>query len=257
MPTSSPISERPTAEQPDLRHALLSARADHAWWSSLEARATLSYALTSLSPLATRLRMDPADALSHAFEVWVSLPAGTLEEESVDLWAYTRAAVRRRLDREDEAARKITSINGIRRVDASGLGSFTSLDSVDIAYPALDSDEPARPASDPADAPVLAALEHVLILAGLDEDQRIVLTDALADIASTAPSKRACIAHATSAREMFDTPLDEQRWKNLVEVLLGTPSGKPGILDLARAGHPAPAMEPHISPRLMNMMVAA
>jgi hypothetical protein len=260
MPTTPLLSDRPiAAPEPDLRSALLSARHNHAFWSSQAASDLLRYAEASLRPIALRTQADPSDALSHAYEIWATLPLSTVEDPTTDLWAYTRAAVRRSLDREDEAARKATSTAGIRRDSARYFEGFTSLDDIELGYTQAtdhDDDDTETPL-DVRSANAMSALEQVLVLAGFDEDQRVSLVDVIADIVTTSPSVRASIARAESVRELFEPQLSEAQWKSLIEVILGTPAGKPGILELAGAGHPAPAMEAHVSNRLMNVLAVA
>lgn len=256
-----PISfgDRPHAE-PDLRAALITARRNPRYWGTPEGRALLTHATNVLRPLAVRTQADPADALSHAYEVWAQLPENTLTDDTVELWAYTRSAVRRRLDREDEAARKVTSVAGTRRSDARELEGFTALDSIDIGYdPFADTDDTPTPAphADPRTADALAALEQVLVMVGFTEPDRTSLVDVFADIVSTAPSLRASIVRAEGVREMFATHLDEHAWRSLVEIILGTRSGHPGIIALAAVGHPAPSAEAHISARLMTLLCVA
>jgi hypothetical protein len=252
------FGDRPHAD-PDLRATLLAARQDPRHWNTPAGRALLAHATTALRPLALRTHADPADALSHAYEVWAQLPDATLADDTVDLWAYTRAAVRRSLDREEEAARKITSVAGIRRSAARDLEGFTSLDSIEVAYDAFPDDDHAStaPLVDPRTGHSLAALEHVLVMAGFTEPDRTALVDVFADLVTTAPSVRASLVRAESVRDMFATHLSESAWRALVEIILGTRAGQPGIIALAATGHPAPAMAPHISTRLMSLLSVA
>lgn len=239
-----------------LRTGLLCARSDRSWWSTPAGRTLLEQTAHTLRPLALRLGMDEADALSHAFEVWSRLPEQVLADESTDLWAYTRAAVRRALNREDEAARKVTSTAGSRRSDTRDMGRLVSLDGIDIGYdPADTDDEPA--VHDPRRVRALAALTSVLVLAGLSPAERDIAIDTLGDIAATAPSPRARIDRAGAAHALFADRFTPAQWTSLAETVLGTAAGKPGILALAAAGHPAPATEPHLSVRLTPLLAAA
>lgn len=243
----------PTTAEPNLRHAISSARADHAWWSTPEARTVLEAILTKLTPLAHRLHADPADALSHAFEVWVKLDDDFIADETVDLWAYTCTAVRHALEREEEAARKVTSAATVRRTATRAARGTTTLDDADApvtGHPDTDT----VPVIDARTLRAKAALEQVLTLAGFDDDQRVIVIDVLSDALAGSPSARASIARAEQLHDVIDTPLSARQWKTLIEVLLGTPAGKPGVVQLAASGHPAPAIEPHISTRLLSLI---
>lgn len=245
--------------EPNLRSTLLAASTDHSVWSTPTARVVLDHALTTLRPIALRLQADPADALSYAFETWMGMSADTIADESIDLWAYTRAAVRRCLDREDEAGRRATSVAGLRRAGTRDIDVTTGIDGIDLAYEHIDieSDDDTAPSDDPRTARALAALEQVLTMAGFSPDQRTVLVDVFADLVASSPSQRASIERALSVRELIAPTISEPQWRNLVEVILGTPAGNPGILALAGDGHPAPAMEKHISSRLLAVLTLA
>ena len=244
--------------EPNLRSTLLAATTDHGHWSTPAARVVLDYALTTLRPIALRLQTDPADALSYAFETWMNMAPVTIADESIDLWAYTRAAVRRSLDREDEAGRRGTSVAGLRRAGTRDIDVTTGIDGIDLAYDhvGIDAEEPAT-TDDPRAPRALAALEQVLTMAGFSPDQRTVLVDVFADLVATSPSARASIDRALSVRELIAPTIGEVQWRNLVEVILGTPAGLPGVLALAGDGHPAPAMEGHISSRLLAVLTLA
>lgn len=245
------------APSPNLREALLAARANHGYWSTSAARAILDHALTSVRPVALRLGADPADALSYAFETWAGISEETLADEGVDLWAYTRSAVRRALDREDEARRRSTSIASLRRTGTRDINVTTGIDGIDIAYNHVGLEEDPEPTVDPRATRARAALEQVLILAGLTDDQRTILVDVLADLLAGSPSQRASIERALGVRELVAPNLGPRQWRNLVEVILGTTSGDPGVIALSASGHPAPAMEPHISRRLLAALTLA
>lgn len=242
---------------PNLRAALSSAALDHRYWSSPEARLILDHALNDLRPIALRLNADPADALSHAFEAWMGMSAQTRSDETIDLWAYTRTAVRRSLDREDEANRRGTSVAALRRSGVRDTDITTGTDGIDIGYEHVGVDQPAPAAIDPRATRARAAVEQVLTLAGLTDEQCTILLDVFADLASTSPSWRAAIDRALTVRDVISTETTDAQWRTLVEVILGTPAGLPGVMALAGAGHPAPAMEPHISTRLMSLLTSA
>ena len=246
----------PTIAELDLRSAILNSRADHRWWSTPDARTLLAAVLDALTPIARRVNADPADALSYAFEVWVGLSDELLADETVDLVAYTRTAVRHLLDREDEAARKITSAAAVRRAGTRAAQGFTALDDTDLAAPADDDvDEPHE--LDPRSVRAGVALEQVLVMAGFNADQRLIVIDVLSDALDGSPSARASIARAEAVHDVIDSHLTAAQWRILVEVILGTPAGKPGIVQLAASGHPAPAIEPHISTRLVDLLAGA
>lgn len=250
MPTHTPNA-------PDLRSALTLANDDHAFWSTHEGRIVLSHALTSLRPLALRVNADPADALSYAWEAWVSMSPAVLADAAVDLWAYTRAAVRRSLDRDDEANRRGLSVGELRRAGAREVEITTGIDGIDIAYRHVDAETTPEPASDPRGPQAMEALEQVLTLAGFTTNQRIVLIDVFADLVGNSPSRRASIERALAVHELVAPHLEEPQWRSLVEVILGTAAGRPGVMALAGAGHPAPAMEPHISANLLSIIAVA
>ena len=246
-----------TSFEPNLRAALHSASIDHSYWSTPAARVILDHALASLRPIALRLQADPADALSYAFETWMSMSAETLADEDADLWAYTRAAVRRCLDREDEANRRGVSVSGLRRAGGRDIDITTGLDGIDIGYDHVGLDDEPVHAIDPRASRARAALEQVLVLAGFTEDQRTILIDVFADLIAGSPSPRASIDRAVAVRDLIAPSTSEQQWRNLVEVILGTPAGLPGVMALAGNGHPAPAMESHISSRLLAAVTLA
>lgn len=244
--------------EPNLRSALIASSSDASFWSSPEARSVLDHAHTVLRPIALRLQADPADALSYAFETWKGMSAETIADDDIDLWAYTRAAVRRCLDREDEARRRATSVAGLRRSGTRDIDVTIGIDGIDIGYDHVGIDrEELAPAGDARTSSALAALEQVLIMAGLTPDERTVLIDVFADLISSSPSTRASIDRALSVRELVAPTIGEHEWRNLVEVILGTPAGLPGVIKLAGDGHPAPALEAHISSRLMAVLALA
>lgn len=243
--------------EPNLRAALNSAAVDPNYWESPTGRVILDHALDSLRPLALRFHADPADALSHAFETWMGMPAATLTDGDADLWAYTRAAVRRCLAHEEEANRRGMSVAGIRRSGARDIDITTGIDGIDVGYDPAASSETPEPTLDLRSSRAQAALEQVLLITGLTEDQRSILIDVFADLVETSPSPRSSIDRAIATRDIIAPDMAEGQWRNLVEVILGTPAGLPGVLALAGNGHPAPAMEPHISSRLMGVLALA
>jgi len=240
---------------PSLRHAIITARTDPAWWSTPDARAVLADALDRLTPLARRTGADPADALSYAFEVWVTLDDELLADETCDLWAYTSAAVRRALEREEEAARKITSAATVRRAATRAAAGVTGIDDTDLA--ASEGERIEAPTVDPRNVRAKAALDQVLTMAGFDDAHRLIFIDVVSDALTGSPSPRASIARAEQCHTVIGGHLTAHQWKTLIEVILGTPAGLPGVVQLAAAGHPAPAVEPHISGRLLTLITAA
>lgn len=242
---------------PNLHAALTAAAADHSYWSTPAARAVLDYALATLRPIALRSHADPADALSYAFEAWMGMAEETLADENADLWAYTRAAVRRSLDREDEANRRSTSVAALRRTGTRDVEITTGIDGIDIGYDHVGLDDEPEHIIDPRAVRARAALEQVLTLAGFTEDQRTIVIDVFADLIAGAPSTRAAIDRAVSVRELVAPHVGDRAWRNLVEVILGTSADLPGVMALAASGHPAPAMEKHISSRLLSVVTLA
>jgi len=243
----------PTAE-PNLRHAILAGREDHAWWSTPAARLVLDSVLELLTPLALRVGADPADALSYAFEVWLTFDDELLADEAADLWAYTCTAVRHALAREQEAARKVTSATAVRRTSTRAAAGVTSLDDNDLAADEVEYVEVS--VSDPRLVRAKAALDQVLTMAGFDEDGRLIVIDVLSDSLEGSLSARASIARAERVHTVVGAHLTGEQWRTLVEIILGTPAGLPGVVQLAAAGHPAPAVEPHISSRLLTLISA-
>lgn len=260
MPTMNLVGQNYSDETPDLRAAITQSRIDPTYWSSPAARSVLEHTYEALRPIAINAKADPADALSYAFEVWLGVNDITLADTSTDLWAYTRTAVRRALNHEDEAARKVTSVAGIRRVGSESFERASGSESFEQVYYAQhDLDQPEAEtgiADEHRGKRALDALNQILIMAGFDEDNRVLFTDVLADITEASPSNRTSINRLNSVRELFDVPLDEEQWASLVRILLGTDRGLSGILQLAAEGHPAPAAEPHIGHRLLTLMSA-
>lgn len=243
---------------PNLRAALIAAASDHGFWSTPEARNILEHALLVLRPIALRLSADPADAVSYAFEAWMGMTEETISDPDIDLWAYTRTAVRRSLDREDEANRRSTSVAALRRAGTRDIDVSTGIDGIDIGYEHVGiDDEPSPSTADPRAPRALVALQQVLTLAGFTGDQQTILIDVFADLITGAPTPRAGIDRAVSVRELVAPHIPESAWRNLVEVILGTPAGRPGVVALAGSGHPAPAMEQHISSRLLSVVTLA
>ncbi|SDH50756.1 hypothetical protein [Microbacterium sp. 77mftsu3.1] len=244
----------PTPAVPDLRTALDSATREPRWWSTPAARLVLEDALAALTPLARHFQADPADALSYAFEVWHTIAPELIVDENVDLWAYTRTAVHHALAREVTAAKKVTSTTAARRTDATALDLIVGLDGFDRGIdPFEDTDD--APVQLPAQgARALAALEQVLVAAGLSADDRAIFVDVFADIVASTDNIRTRLSRAEAVRDLLGTHLSVGQWKALCEIVLGTPGGRAGILRLTADGHPAPVMEPHVATRLMQLL---
>ncbi len=245
----------PTTARPDLREVVTAARSDHRHWSTPDARALFEVAVEKLAPVARRFGADPADALSHALEVWIFAPESVLADETCDLWAYTAQAVRHAFEAEAVANAKGTSAAAARRAHASSIRGLSSLDDIEVAYTPFDTDPDEQdPAVAATHAKALAVLDSVLVMVGFTLDQRAFFVDVLADIVAGSPSQRATLSRAQAVRDVVRPEMTPGQWKALTEIVFGTPTGKPGIIALAAAGHVAPAVEPHIASRIADAL---
>ncbi|MAL05492.1 MAG: hypothetical protein CMH36_01450 [Microbacterium sp.] len=242
--------------QLDARATLREIRARPDGWSTPSATALLREAREHLRPIAVSLKVDPDLALSYAFEAWASISELVLASPDLNLWAWTKQAVRRQLWREASAERKLTSAAGVRR---TGADIAVQVDRVDISVDALERVMPTAgidglpyetdetPVAPEAVHPALGVAAQFMIIAGLSVGQRERFLSSLADQVerSGGDPRRAAAALTRNPDPAF--PGSDEQWRALVSVILGTSRGKPGVLELTAQGHPAPARAEHIA----------
>ena len=240
---------------PDLIAVIRGARTTPGGWRTPAARQVLTEARRRLQWTAKECGTTPDDAVSHAFEVWMNASLELLEQPGLNMWAYTQKAVRNALQREQEAARKHVSATSVRHKSVREACSVAPIDDQNLTV-TVDHDEPRPPTLViPAEQRhAITTLNQVLIMAGFNADQRALFIDALATIVDESTSLRTAAARLTTSDIRHDYPLTASQWRALVAVMLGTQRGKPGMVELLGQGHPAPALAPHISAAMVEML---
>lgn len=211
--------------------------ADRRGWSGRAGRALLDAARQKLAPLAASVGADPADAAAAAWELWSSTDLADVESP----WAYTVAAVRRRLGREEHAARLLTSEHGLRRHGSDVKPSVVSSDreAAELPEPVV-ADESLRSRG-------ALSVRQVLVMAGVPASEATAVIAALLDSATRSSAASAAVDRLSRDRGMADRfGFSHTSWRALVTLTLGTTRGQPGLIELTHRGHPAPLQVEYI-----------
>ena len=211
--------------------------ADRRGWSGRAGRALLDAARTKLTPLATTLGADPADAATAAWELWSTTDLSQMDSP----WAYTVSAVRRRLGREEHAARLLTSEHGLRRHGAETKPSVVSSEQ-EIAEQTV----VARPDEALRGRGVLS-VRQVLVMSGMSVSEATSVIGALLESAARSSAASAAVDRLSRDDAMAQRfGFSRTRWRALVTLTLGTTRGQPGLIELTHRGHPAPLQVEYI-----------
>lgn len=243
-----------TISDADLAARLTTLRDDPSQWGTALGKEILAEARTRYASLATAAGLDPSDGATHAWQFWTQeMTDRQLAEKREGLWSFTGGAIRHGLRREATAHSRLTSTDALRRsgtMDAAEPVRFHTADELSPAA-ALTVD----PFEDRAEAPApvrgiggrqgIAAVRQLLVMAGLTPAQRdLIFEDIARHLTESASTQSAADKLRRSVTP--SVPLGDDRWKALVSLVLGSPKGAPGIVQLIGHGHPAPMSEPHI-----------
>jgi hypothetical protein len=151
-------------------------------WNSTLGRDLVGYLGVRLADIARKESMPREDAVCAAFEVFLN-PGF---ESADDAWGYTRHLVARRLGKENEAQRKLNSVENIRHVGIAGNDYFvrSSSDGLDD----LIQDLPTEAPSTSFRLPQLVFAVRFLTDAGFDADDAELAVDTLIDQAAASSS---------------------------------------------------------------------
>ncbi len=214
----------------------------HQGWNCDVARTLLKVAEHKLKPIARQAGLHPAEALTAAWELWRENDLDTVQSP----WAYTAAAVRRASRREDEAQRKLTSVQGLRRQGSADITILTL--PVDPSCQDDQSSQATRSLTHPA---VISA-RQCLIMAGLTprNADRVI-----AELTDQLPAT--CDRLSRNQTLADNAGLNHTQWRALIVLLLGTTRGRPGLMELVTRGHPNPIAHSYIRRASSRLLAVA
>ncbi len=240
------IGEPVTADSDEGLKLLLAHIHEHPQgWNCDAARTLLKVAENKLTPMVRKAGIRPAEALTAAWELWRNDNLSSTETP----WAYTAAVIRRAAGREDEAQRKMTSTQGLRR---RGFTDITIL----TMPPGLPPGRQAESDQGAPTHPAAIAARQCLIMAGLSPHHAdrvlIEMTDQLGKSGNLTATCDRLSRNSTIAAQ---AGLSHTQWRALVSLMLGTTRGRPGLMELVTRGHPNPLKYSYIrraSTRLLD-----
>lgn len=229
-------------------------RTDPSLWASPDGRRVLTEATSRYAALAVAAGLDRADGATHAWQFWTQeMTDAQLAEKRENIWSFTGGAIRRGLRKEAVAHSRLTSTEGLRRAGVAEAAEPVRFHTSDDLSPAAsltvdpfaDEEERTAPVRGIGGRSGIAAVSQMLARAGLTPAQRDLIFDDIARHLSTATTPQSA-ADRLRRTVTPPVPLGEYRWKALVSLVLGSPKGSPGLIQLIGDGHPNPMAEPHI-----------
>jgi hypothetical protein len=205
-----------------LRYELLAISREPREWHSNRAWDLLRFAEKKLASIAHRAGAQPSDAQTAAWEVWTATTSALEAENS---WGWTRTAVGRLLAREEEARRKLTSINGIRR---AGFGTDDFIGFTDDGDDALVKREATPSFSTPVSFRSLALRSAHKLVVSIGHSSAVAdaVIESMLEMGTSRTSARSV---ADGLRKETELPrhlgIDMHTWRGLVALVYGTPDG--------------------------------
>ncbi|AUG29530.1 MULTISPECIES: hypothetical protein [Microbacterium] len=252
LPSSARVDALPDEV---LAERLSALRGDPTLWRSELGQSVLAEARIRFARLATACGLDESDGASYAWCYWTQeMTDAQLTSRRSELWKFTGGAIRNHMATESMAQSRLTSTRAVRQVAVVGreaplrfnsAEALAGLSASDLVADPFNDERPEVPRRSTGQLQAIAAVKHLLVMAGLTPAQRDLVLDEIARHVTTSSSIRAA-AEAMCRTPSPATPLGSDRWKALSALVLGTAKGAPGIMHLIGHGHPSPMSEPHI-----------
>lgn len=235
-PASSPREERVLAVLTEARVNGFSAST----WRKL-----VPEALEEYRPIARRFGFQPEEILAPLWEFWVQEPPVS------GLLAKTAAHLHYTLQREASAQARLTSVEGTRRVGAKDFILVGEPEESDALVDEPEVDE----VRDPINSAGLRSIRHLLIAAGLGEEDANALIQAVTDQLATSSSIPGAIkVLGADAPLAYRLGLSLAQWRALVGLVLGTNRGHSGLYELVSRGHPNPRRLGYIRRQIARLL---